>query len=309
MLLENHTLPPLNISKIHHPLTDNLYLARLDQLPYPAGGNKWFKLKYNLLEAQQLGINQLITFGGAYSNHLYATAEAANHFGFQSIGIVRGEKHNPLNNTLQHCINKGMQLFYLSREEYRKKTDADFMQHWMHEQGIPNGYLIPEGGSNALALKGVAEMVDLLPTDTDIIATACGTGATAAGLLEGIKSHQEVWGFAALKGADFLLNDTQSLLSQPFIASSIHQNFKLFVDYHAGGYAKLPDELLSFMRQFKEEQGVILDPTYTSKLLWGLFDLADKKLLPKNKKIVVLHTGGLQAWDGLPEKKRIFLAE
>jgi len=307
MLLESHTLPPIIISKINHPLTDNLHLARLDLLPYPAGGNKWFKLKYNLLEAERLGIKQLLTFGGAYSNHLYATAEAADYFGFQSIGIVRGEEHSPLNDTLQYCVNKGMQLFYMSREDYRRKTQAGFIQHWMHEQGITNGYLIPEGGSNAFAVKGVQELVNILPSDTDIIATACGTGGTMAGLIAGIKSYQEVWGFAALKGADFLRNDIQELLSEYPGASA--KKWTLLLDYHLGGYAKLSDELLSFIQQFKKEQGITLDPTYTSKLLFGLFDLANKKLLPKDKKIVVLHTGGLQAWDGLPEKKRIFLSE
>lgn len=307
MLLESHVLPPITIHKISHPQTDNLYLARLDQLPYPAGGNKWFKLKYNLLEAQRLGIKQLITFGGAYSNHLHATAEAADYFGFQSIGIVRGEAHVPLNDTLQYCVNKGMQLFYLSREEYRKKEDAAFMQSWMKEQNIPTGYFIPEGGSNALAVQGVKQLVDLLPSDTDIIATACGTGATLAGLIAGSQPQQEVWGVPVLKGADFLKEDIQQLLSSS--SNTEAQNWKLFLAYHLGGYAKLPEELLSFVRQFKLEQGINLDPTYTSKLLFALFDLANKGLLPKGKKIVALHTGGLQAWDGLTEKKRIFLSE
>ncbi|MBC7488146.1 MAG: pyridoxal-phosphate dependent enzyme [Cytophagaceae bacterium] len=307
MLLQSHTLPPINITKLNHPLTDNLYLARLDLLPYPAGGNKWFKLKYNLLEAERLGIKQIITFGGAYSNHLYATAEAADYWGFKSIGIVRGEEHFSLNDTLQHCVNKSMQLFYMSREEYRRKSEPEFIQRWMYEQGIPNGYMIPEGGSNTLAVKGMQELIDLLPSDTDIIATACGTGATMAGLIAGAKTHQEVWGFPGLKGADFLVNDIQSLLSECHNVSD--KKWRLLLDYHLGGYAKLPDELLSFIHRFKKEQGITLDPTYTSKLLFGLFDLADKNLLPKDKKIVALHTGGLQAWGGLPEKKRIFLSE
>ncbi len=305
MLLRSHTLPPITITKIHHPKTDNLYLARLDLLPYPAGGNKWFKLKYNLQEAQRLGIQTLITFGGAYSNHLYATAEAAEYFGFKSIGIVRGEEYIPLNKTLQHCVSKGMQLFYLSREDYRRKNDPVFMQDWMSRQNIPSGYLIPEGGSNAFAIKGVQELVQLLPQDTDIIATACGTGGTLAGILAGLNPSQEVWGFSALKGGAFLLEEIQHLLSPQSTLSAL----TLFLDYHMGGYAKLPDELLTFVKQFNEQQGIALDPTYTSKLLFGLFDLADKGLLPKDKKIVVLHTGGLQAWDGLPEKKRIFLSE
>ena len=307
MLLQSYSLPPLAITKINHALTDNLYLARLDQLPYPTGGNKWFKLKYNLLEAQRLGIQQLITFGGAYSNHLHATAEAADYFGFQSIGIVRGEAHVPLNDTLQHCVNKGMQLFYMSREDYRKKDNALFIQAWMSEQEIPFGYIIPEGGSNAWAVQGVKDLVDLLPADTDIIATACGTGGTLAGLITGLHPQQEAWGFPVLKGADFLEEDIRQLLSESSFHE--HKNWMLYLEYHLGGYAKLPDDLLSFVRQFKSEQGITLDPTYTCKLLFGLFDLANKGLLPKDKKIVALHTGGLQAWDGLTEKKRIFLSE
>ncbi|MDB5273309.1 MAG: 1-aminocyclopropane-carboxylate deaminase [Chitinophagaceae bacterium] len=304
MLLESSYLPSIQTTRIHNPFTEHLYLARLDLLPYPASGNKWFKLKYNLLEAQRLGLDTLITFGGAYSNHLYATAEAAHHVGFKSIGIVRGEAHEPLNDTLQHCVNKGMQFFYLSREEYRKKTDAAFMNAWLEKHQVPKGFLIPEGGSNSFAVQGVAELIDLLPNDTDIVATACGTGATMTGLITGLKPHQEAWGFATLKGADFLMQDIQQLLS-----TSTNRPWKILLDYHFGGYAKTPDELIAFVQQFKKEQGVLLDPIYNSKLLFGLFDLAAKGLLPKDKKIVALHTGGLQAWDGLPEKKRIFLSE
>jgi 1-aminocyclopropane-1-carboxylate deaminase len=309
MSLQNHTLPPITITKISHEKADNLYLARLDLLPYPASGNKWFKLKYNLLEAERLGIKQLITFGGAYSNHLYATAEAADYFGFQSIGIVRGEEHVPLNDTLQHCMNKGMQLFYMSREDYRKKQDTVFLKSWMLNYSVPDGYLIPEGGSNTFAVQGVKELINLLPPDTGIVATACGTGATLAGLIAGSKQEQEVWGFAALKGADFLVNDVTQLLSSSESVDGHKKHWKLMLDYHLGGYAKLPNELLSFIRQFKNEQGITLDPNYTSKLLFGLFDMANKDLLPPHKKIVILHTGGLQGWDGLTEKKRIFLSE
>jgi 1-aminocyclopropane-1-carboxylate deaminase len=308
MLLESSYLPTIHTTRIHNPFTENLYLARLDQLPYPASGNKWFKLKYNLLEAQRQGLQQLITFGGAYSNHLYATAEAADFCGFKSVGIVRGEEHFPLNKTLCYCASKGMRLFYMSREDYRKKTDETFLQAWMKARGLTQSYLIPEGGSNAWAVKGVSELIDLLPADTNIIATACGTGATLAGLIAGLKPHQEAWGFAVLKGSDFLMENIQQLLTAAKVSVQ-NKNWKLFSEYHGGGYAKTPDELLSFVREFKDDQGILLDPIYNSKMLYGVFDLASKGLLPGDKKIVLLHTGGVQAWNGLPEKKRIFLSE
>jgi len=306
MLLDQSIIPSIEFTPIIDPVFEkqgiSLSLARLDLLPYPAAGNKTFKLKYNILEAKSKGLDTLITFGGAFSNHLYATAESAKHYGFKSIGIVRGEKTLPLNETLTHCQDHGMALYYMSREDYRKKNDLDFIRTWLLVQGIPSGYLIPEGGSNALAVKGVAELAIKIPSSTDIIATASGTGGTLAGIVSAMLETQEAWGFSALKGADFLVEEVKQLLIESDNEKSISKRWNITSDYAWGGYAKCPTPLLDFIKTFHQQQGILLDPIYTGKMVFGLYDLAQKGLLPVGKKIVALHTGGIQAWNGMPEK-------
>ncbi len=306
MHLDQSFIPSIEFTSIIDPVFEkqgiSLSLARLDLLPYPAGGNKTFKLKYNVLEAKAQGFNTLITFGGAFSNHLYATAESAKHYGYKSIGIVRGEQTLPLNETLTHCQDQGMVLHYISREDYRKKNDPDFMRTWLKAQDIPSGYLIPEGGSNAFAVKGVAELATKIPADTDIIATASGTGGTLSGIVSGMLETQEAWGFSALKGGEFLVDEVKQLLIASANEKSLSKRWKITSDYACGGYAKCPTALLDFIKTFRQQQGILLDPIYTGKMVFGLYDLAQKGLLPAGKKIVALHTGGIQAWNGMPEK-------
>ena len=307
MSLIQNEISPIQYTPIIDPVFEKqgivLSLARLDLLPYPSGGNKTFKLKYNLIEAKNQGYDTLITFGGAFSNHLPATAESANYYKFKSIGIVRGEETFPLNETLAHCHTEGMQLYYISREDYRKKTDSEFLQQWMREQGIPSGYLIPEGGSNAFAVEGVAELMLSIPSDTDIITTASGTGGTLAGLIAGMNSNQEAWGYSALKGGDFFYDDIKKLLLESNHEKAILKSWKIVTNYHLGGYAKCPLELLDFIKHFYQTQGILLDPIYTGKMMYGLYEQARQGLLPVGKKIVALHSGGIQACNGMPEKK------
>jgi 1-aminocyclopropane-1-carboxylate deaminase len=254
-------------------------------------GNKWWKLKYNLEEAEKFGHKKLLTFGGAYSNHIYATAAAANELGFESIGIIRGEETLPLNETLAFAKEKGMQLHCVTREDYRKKTEPDFQKKLTDLFG--DFYLIPEGGTNELAVKGVAEFANLLSHETefDYVCLPVGTGGTIAGMISGLDTNKKIIGFPALKGAQFLeteiLNYTQK------------QNWQLVYEYHFGGYAKSTKELIDFMNEFENVHKIPLDQIYTAKMMFGTFDLVKQGFFKRGSTIMVLHSGGLQGKSGL----------
>ena len=267
-----------------------LYIKRDDLIHPTVSGNKWRKLKYNLLEAQARGEQVILTFGGAYSNHLYATAAAANALGLKTIGIVRGlELEGKENATLHFCREQGMQLHFVTREEYRQRHSDEYLQQIAAHFGGP--YLIPEGGTTDLALKGVAEMVyevkSRLGAMPDFIATAAGTGGTAAGILS---AGANALAFAALKGGDFLRNDIRQLLNE----QNEPGNLTLLTDYHFGGYAKWNGELLAFMQNFRAAFGIQLEQVYTAKMFYGLFDLIQKGYFKPGTTIVAVHTGGLQ---------------
>lgn len=267
-----------------------LYVKRDDLIHPTVSGNKWRKLKYSLLEAQAGGEQALLTFGGAYSNHLYATAAAGRALGMKTIGIVRGlELESKENATLQFCRGQGMELHFVTREEYRLRNSEDYLKRVSEQFGNP--YLIPEGGTTGLALKGVAEMVyevkDQLGAMPDFITIAAGTGGTAAGILS---AGANALAFSALKGGDFLKEDIHQLLNeykQP-------GHLTLLTDYHFGGYAKWNDELLTFMQDFRAEFNIQLEQVYTAKMFYGLFDLIKKGYFKAGTTIVAVHTGGMQ---------------
>lgn len=267
-----------------------LYIKRDDLIHPTVSGNKWRKLKYNLLEAQAVGAAAVLTFGGAYSNHLYATAAAGNALGLKTVGVVRGlELEGKENATLQFCREQGMELHFVTREEYRQRHSEAYLQEIAARFGDP--YLIPEGGTTGLALKGVAEMVyevkEQLGAMPDYIATAAGTGGTAAGILS---AGTNALAFAALKGGDFLKQDIHQLLKE----YKEPGNLTLLTDYHFGGYAKWNNELLTFMQNFRAEFNIQLEQVYTAKMLYGLFDLLAKGYFKAGTTIVAVHTGGLQ---------------
>mgnify|MGYP001365100898 CR=1 FL=1 len=271
---------------INLPYPVQLTIKRLDQIHPHISGNKFFKLKYNLLAAQEQGLNQVLTFGGAFSNHIAATAFAAHHFGFQSIGIIRGDElaHQMLNPTLAMAQQLGMQLHFVSRAEYRLRHDIDYLHQL--QQLYPNIYLIPEGGSNALAIQGCQEILsddDL--QNFDVICCAVGTGGTIAGLIESSASHQHILGFSALKG-DFLKQDIQHWTKKT--------NWSLSDAYCCGGYAKTTPELLEFMQNFEAEFGIELEQVYTAKMLFGLSQMIQQKRIDPSTRILAIHTGGLQ---------------
>ena len=276
----------------------NIYLKREDLIHPTISGNKWRKLKYNLLEANDLGFKTLLTFGGAYSNHIYALASASKIFGFNSIGVIRGEQHLPLNPTLSYAKNNGMEFHYLNRTKYRKKTEQFFIDE-LH-QLFGDFYLIPEGGTNKLAVKGCTEIIDQIEIDFDYIAAACGTGGTISGLICGLEGKRNVIGIPVLKGAEFLNDDIADLTKS--YSDQNYTNWSLNLNYHFGGYAKITKELVLFMNEFEKLNNIKLDPIYTAKLLYGINSMIMNNEIRKGSTIVILHTGGLQGISGMQKR-------
>ena len=236
----------------------------------------------------------LLTFGGAWSNHIYATAAAGARYGFNTIGIIRGERHEPLNPTLRFATDCGMRLEYIDRETYRHKTSPEFIEQLKLRHG--RFYLLPEGGSNELALRGCAEIVADIAVDTDrpfdVITVACGTGATLAGLASALGHGQRAIGYAVLKGADFLRRDVAVMLAAAGSAGT--PDWRIETGYHCGGYARTQPALMDFIHWFDDEFGIELDAVYTGKMFYGLFDQIHNGVFEKGSRIIALHTGGLQ---------------
>lgn len=269
-----------------------------DELNHPhIQGNKWRKLKYNLYEARMNRQNTLLTFGGPWSNHIYATAAAAKLFHFKAIGIIRGEEPAVKSTTLEFAASQGMELYYMDREMYRQKDDPINIESLRVQIG--DFYYVPEGGTNLLALQGLEEIIDELDIDYDYLCTACGTGGTIAGLLAGLKGNKQVLGFSSLKGEDSLTPLVKRLVKD--YTGYDFNNFFINFDYHFCGYAKIKPELIQFIKQFKQQFGIQLEPVYTGKLFYGLFDLIRKDYFSRGSRIVAIHTGGLQGLSGFPE--------
>lgn len=286
---------------LHHPLWENqgieLSIKRLDQVHAQASGNKFYKLKYNLEEAKKQGKTTLLTFGGAYSNHIYATAAAAEYAGFKSIGIIRGEETLPLNPTLGAAQSHGMELHYLNRSVYRNKKEEAFIENLKKELG--DFYLVPEGGTNALAVKGTAEIMTEADAGYSHICTSIGTGGTFSGLARSIGPEQVLIGFSSLKG-DFIHEEIYSLLTQ----FQIHPKGKIEImnQYHFGGYGKHNEELLDFIRWFYQEFQIPLDPVYTGKMVFGVLNQIKNRSIPAGAKVLLLHTGGIQGLAGFNQR-------
>ncbi|WP_432854921.1 1-aminocyclopropane-1-carboxylate deaminase/D-cysteine desulfhydrase [Amycolatopsis sp. CA-161197] len=243
-------------------------LLKRDDLIHPDfPGNKWRKLKYNVAAAREEGHGRLLTFGGAYSNHLRATAAAGRRFGFGTVGVVRGEEHRPLNESLAYARDQGMVLSYLDRTTYRRKAEPDVLAD-LREQFGPF-YLLPEGGSNALAVRGCAELPAEITTDFDVICCAAGTGATLAGIASALAPRRRAIGFAVLKGGGFLEGEVRRLQFEAFGVET--RNWAIDCDFHFGGYAKRKPELDTFIADFADRHGVLLDWVYEAKMMYGLF--------------------------------------
>lgn len=280
----------------------SLYLLRMDLIHPQVSGNKWFKLRHNLLDAKASGCDRVISFGGAYSNHLHALAWAGCEMGIQTVGIVRGEPEYADNPTLRDAQRWGMALKFVSRSEYRLREDM--LYHKALCSTYPGSSIVPEGGSNALAVKGFADLFDhdcwrVLP-EPDLLVSACGTGGTLAGLVAAKPAVTEVLGIPVLKGGGFLKHDIQSLLAEVGVGSV--SSWQLDLDGHEGGYAKLSTELIDFIRQFEIQTKIELDPVYTGKMMFRLHKLIAQGKFSRGTKIVAIHTGGLQGRRGFLER-------
>ena len=275
-----------------------LCIKREDEIHPHVSGNKFRKLKYNLKHAKELGKTTLLTFGGAFSNHILATAVAGNITGFKTIGIIRGDElGKDLNKTLQQnstlrlAYENGMIFYFVDRTTYRNKNEISFQENLKNKFG--DFYIIPEGGTNELAIKGCEEILVDKDSEFDYICSAIGTGGTISGLINASKEYQKVLGFPSLKG-DFLKDEIQKFTQKT--------NWELITNYHFGGYAKYNDDLIRFMNKFFAETNILLDPVYTAKMLFGILDMVSKDYFENGSKIVAIHTGGLQGISGFNDK-------
>ena len=263
-----------------------------DYLIHPTvSGNKYRKLKYNLQKVQSENYKGILTFGGAFSNHIAATAAAGLALNIPTVGVIRGEElasKKELNSTLNYAKSCGMHLEYVSRSDYKQKNDPTYLKLLL--ENFKNFYVIPEGGTNGLAIKGCQEILSQEDLTFDIICCAVGTGGTIAGLINSSLPTQKIIGFPALKGG-FLNEDICKFASQ--------SNWELWDDYHFGGYAKVDSKLITFMNHFKTTYKIPIDPVYTAKMMYGIFDAIQTGKIPKNAKVLAIHTGGLQGVEGM----------
>ncbi|NLP58010.1 1-aminocyclopropane-1-carboxylate deaminase/D-cysteine desulfhydrase [Lutibacter sp. B1] len=274
----------------------SLFMKREDEIHPFISGNKYRKLKYNIEEALKQKQTTLLTFGGAYSNHIAATAYAGFENNFKTIGVIRGDElANNLdevlqtNPTLKFAHEHNMDFHFVTRSAYREKTTSKFIASLKEKFG--DFYLVPEGGTNTFAIKGCEEILTENDEKFDVICGAIGTGGTISGIINSIKKHQTVIGFPALKG-DFLQHEIKKYVLK-------NNNWSLNTNYHFGGYAKISEELITFINKFKSETNIPLDPVYTGKMMFGIVDLIKKNTFKKGTKILAIHTGGLQGIEGM----------
>lgn len=296
---------PSPLQKLEHPLLKeksiSLSMKRDDLIHEHISGNKWRKLKYNLLHALNEKKSGIITFGGAFSNHLSATAFAAKATGLKSVGVVRGEDADENNPTLVFCRENGMTIKKISREEYKAKEEDGFLKLLHHE--FENHFVVPEGGANFYGMNGCMEIVNEIEEEFDMMAVACGTGTTLSGIAAGLKDEQTAIGFSALKGGEFLQQEVEKHLyyfsfDKEWV-NEVKYRFQIQTNYHFGGYAKTNRELFDFIIWFEKDFNISLDPVYTGKMMFGLFDLIKNDYFKTGTKIISIHTGGLQGWSGM----------
>ncbi|MCO6478771.1 MAG: pyridoxal-phosphate dependent enzyme [Phaeodactylibacter sp.] len=274
-------------------------------------GNKWRKLQYNLQAAREEGQNTLLTFGGAYSNHVAAVAAAGAEFGFQTIGIIRGERPEGLNPTLRFAESCRMGLQFISRKAFKEKEDPEFLSRLRKQFG--SFYLLPEGGTNALAIYGCRHIVEEVERQAEALpgywCCSLGTGGTFAGIADALNGRAKALGFSALK-SDFLEREVGRLLTAPLLsprrgegtANGAEGSWEINTDFHFGGYAKFTPYLIDFINGFRQQHGIALDPIYTGKLFYGLFQLIEEGYFPRGSTILAVHTGGLQGIEGFNER-------
>jgi 1-aminocyclopropane-1-carboxylate deaminase len=270
-----------------------LHIRREDLLFPELSGNKYRKLKYNLEVARKMGHTRILTFGGAFSNHIHALAAAGKIFGFETVGFIRGDElsESPLNPTLEDAQNAGMHHIFLKRSAYALRNKPEFQEQLLSQYGP--GYIVPEGGTNALAVNGCAEMLQSADSNYDYICCAVGTGGTLGGLVQAAGNHQQVIGYSALKAADLEME------LQAFIPRG---NWQLRQTAHFGGYARVTEDLVVFINDFKHKTGISLDPVYTGKMIFGILEDVKNQRIPSGSRVLAMHTGGLQGIRGMNQQ-------
>jgi 1-aminocyclopropane-1-carboxylate deaminase/D-cysteine desulfhydrase-like pyridoxal-dependent ACC family enzyme len=313
--LENNFLKPLSFGSLAEtalstplqavewaPFVDrniSLFIKRDDLLHQGISGNKFFKLYHHLQQAQANDISTIVSFGGAYSNHLHALSICGKLLGLKTVGVIRGEKPKQMSPTLIDAQQAGMQLHFVSREQYRLRHNTE----WLNELKLRFApcVVVPEGGGGLLGAQGCMEIAhsinQQLPDGYDALCVACGTGTTMAGLISAVLPSASVYGYSVLKGEDTLSQDVSRLIGR---LEAQHEQWQVFTEYHCGGYAKLPDYLVKFMQDFETETSIQLDPVYTAKLFWGIKQQAEAGLWLEGSRVVAVHTGGLQGRRGYP---------
>jgi 1-aminocyclopropane-1-carboxylate deaminase len=281
--LEELFLPILKEKKVR------LFLKRDDLIHPEISGNKWRKLKYNIKYFQENNYKGILSFGGAYSNHIAALAFTCYLYKIPCIGIIRGEEVS--NHTLANAKKLGMQLIFVSREEYRKRNNLDYLTNLKSK--FSEYFIIPEGGTNQMAISGTKEIVNEFAFRPDFIASPIGTGGTIAGIIE--SSFSKILGFPALKG-DFVKTDIEKLLS------SNKENWEIITGYEFGGYAKVNNELFEFVNDFITQTSIQLDYIYNGKMMYGIIELIKQDYFPAESTIVAIHTGGIQGNIGIENK-------
>ena len=282
-----------------------LSVLRLDTLFPCSVGNKFFKLEKNITHAKAAGFKTIASFGGPYSNHIHALALTGKSQGIDTIGFIRGQPHSPLNDTLQDACDSGMTLHYLDRSTYKKRNDSDFL--FKLGAQYSDAYFIPEGGSNALGVAGCMDIASHIRhhigDDYDVITVPCGTAATLAGIAASVP-NKTVLGFSVLKNGLYLENEVRRFHAELDIECA--DNWSLVHDFHCGGYAKVNNDLVRFLREFERKFSILLEPIYSGKMFYGLYDLLMRQshellshTLKEGAKIVAIHTGGLQGLRGM----------
>lgn len=282
---------------------------RLDKIHPFVSGNKWYKLKYSILHGYQAGKTQFISFGGAYSNHLHALAFAGKYLNVQTIGIVRGEPAKPLNPTLQDCQDWGMTLHWIARDQYRLLAEQNESSQFAMQPFLnlyPDAWVIPEGGAGEDGVLGVEMLFNALHhkglLDYDYVATPVGSGTTLAGIIRARIGRAKCLGFSALKGAV----DLEQRVERGLRGASHVNEWSISHEYHFGGFAKMNERLRTFISNTYQQSGLLLDPVYTGKMLYGLAEYIHQGRIPPGARVLMVHTGGLQGWRGFADAPQIF---
>ena len=274
-------------------------LVKRDDLLHPLiNGNKWRKLKYNLLQMQSQNKTELLTFGGAFSNHIHACAAAGKIFGLKTHGIIRGPNLDLSNPTIQFAQQCGMQLHVVNRIEYKLRNDSQYLAEL--QEKFPDAYILAEGGTNTYAVPGCAELAQSLP-EHDYLICPTGSGGTLAGLIEGSNTATQIIGIAVLKQAQYLIDEVRELSCK----AKSQTNWQLLCDFHGGGYGKFTPELWAFCQNIDIKYNLPLEPIYSGKMMYAIWNLIEQDYFPPGSKIIAIHTGGLQGLEGLKYRKLI----